>query len=113
MGYRCWAAPREIKTTRSNHSSGVGRADRPTVAAHHTGRDASLRRAAWTADQHFIPLVCGLPLMKPYRASTHFLPAIVAGLLIPAVADAQGLEYVKAHYTKYEYRIPMRDGKRL
>ena len=51
--------------------------------------------------------------MKPYRASTRFLPAIVAGLLIPAVAGAQGLEYVKAHYTKYEYRIPMRDGKRL
>src|SRR2546423_2918929 len=22
-------------------------------------------------------------------------------------------DYVKAHYTKYEYRIPMRDGKRL
>ncbi len=30
-----------------------------------------------------------------------------AGLL------AQGLEHVKAHYTKYEYRIPMRDGKKL
>ncbi len=28
-------------------------------------------------------------------------------------APAQGLEYVKAHYTKYEYRIPMRDGKKL
>ena len=26
---------------------------------------------------------------------------------------AQGLEYLKANYTKYEYRIPMRDGKRL
>jgi putative CocE/NonD family hydrolase len=26
---------------------------------------------------------------------------------------AQGLEYVKAHYTKYEYRVPMRDGVRL
>ena len=26
---------------------------------------------------------------------------------------AQGLDYVKAHYTKYEYRIPMRDGVRL
>jgi len=25
----------------------------------------------------------------------------------------QGLEYVKAHYTKYEYEIPMRDGKKL
>ena len=26
---------------------------------------------------------------------------------------AQGLDYVKANYTKYEYRIPMRDGVRL
>jgi putative CocE/NonD family hydrolase len=26
---------------------------------------------------------------------------------------AQGLEYVKANYTKYEYRVPMRDGARL
>jgi putative CocE/NonD family hydrolase len=31
----------------------------------------------------------------------------------PSVASAQGLEQVKATYTKYEYRIPMRDGKRL
>jgi len=30
-----------------------------------------------------------------------------------ALLPAQGLEYVRAHYTKYEYRIPMRDGKRL
>jgi uncharacterized protein len=28
-------------------------------------------------------------------------------------AIAQGLEHIKANYTKYEYRIPMRDGKRL
>jgi putative CocE/NonD family hydrolase len=45
---------------------------------------------------------------------------------LPAAATAQGrrgaapspeqlkaIEEVKAHYTKYEYRIPMRDGKRL
>src|SRR4051812_41338919 len=31
----------------------------------------------------------------------------------PREAAAQGLEYVKSHYTKYEYRIPMRDGVRL
>src|SRR5262249_32494588 len=31
----------------------------------------------------------------------------------PRGAAAQGLEYVKAHYTKYEYKIPMRDGARL
>ena len=39
----------------------------------------------------------------------------VLGLLLVATTatHAQGLEYVKAHYTKYEYRIPMRDGKRL
>jgi putative CocE/NonD family hydrolase len=29
------------------------------------------------------------------------------------VARSQGLDHVKANYTKYEYRIPMRDGKRL
>src|SRR5262249_52388015 len=27
--------------------------------------------------------------------------------------EEQGLDYIKAHYTKYEYRIPMRDGARL
>ena len=31
----------------------------------------------------------------------------------PASLAAQGVEYVKANYTKYEYRIPMRDGARL
>src|ERR1019366_6243917 len=25
----------------------------------------------------------------------------------------QGLEFIKSHYTKYEFQIPMRDGKRL
>jgi putative CocE/NonD family hydrolase len=49
------------------------------------------------------------------------LIAVAAFVLIPAikVAGAQEAaappaeEYVRAHYTKYEYRIPMRDGKRL
>lgn len=30
-----------------------------------------------------------------------------------ANAAGNAEDYVKAHYTKYEYRIPMRDGKRL
>lgn len=34
-------------------------------------------------------------------------------LLIPGRAAAQGLEVVQATYTKYEFRIPMRDGKKL
>jgi uncharacterized protein len=39
---------------------------------------------------------------------------LVLWLLVPGtVAQGQGLEHVKENYTKYEYRIPMRDGKRL
>ncbi len=34
-------------------------------------------------------------------------------LAAPHGTTAQGLECVKANYTKYEYRIPMRDGKKL
>lgn len=42
----------------------------------------------------------------------------VVGMLAGARAAGQSPEqpkedYVKAHYTKYEYRIPMRDGKKL
>jgi putative CocE/NonD family hydrolase len=35
------------------------------------------------------------------------------GICLPRVIAAQGLEHVKANYTKYEYNITMRDGKRL
>ena len=41
-----------------------------------------------------------------------FLTAVAAAFMTDRL-PAQGLDYVKAHYTKYEYRIPMRDGVRL
>src|SRR5262249_47267823 len=43
------------------------------------------------------------------------LPALVLAALafVPQQLRAQGLEYVKANYTKYEYKVPMRDGTRL
>lgn len=46
------------------------------------------------------------------------LASLVACLLAVALfsslpAFGQGLEYVQANYTKYEFRIPMRDGKKL
>jgi putative CocE/NonD family hydrolase len=44
------------------------------------------------------------------------LPAIlVSSILVFAADDAERkqLAYTRAHYTKYEYRIPMRDGVRL
>ncbi len=34
-------------------------------------------------------------------------------LLAPRIAAGQGREHVRAHYTKYDHRIPMRDGVRL
>src|SRR4051812_17314248 len=34
-------------------------------------------------------------------------------LLFTPTLLAQGLEYVKAHYTKTEHQVPMRDGVRL
>jgi putative CocE/NonD family hydrolase len=54
---------------------------------------------------------------KPHR----FLFAVLAVLALAfpvvraqqAAPDAPREEYVRAHYTKYEFRIPMRDGKRL
>ena len=41
------------------------------------------------------------------------LALVLLALVGPRRAAAQGIEYVRANYTKYEYRIPMRDGVRL
>ena len=41
------------------------------------------------------------------------LGVAVFGTSVPGVATGQGLEFIKSHYTKYEYRIPMRDGSKL
>jgi uncharacterized protein len=35
------------------------------------------------------------------------------GLLAPQRSTAQGVDYLRQHYTKHEYQIPMRDGVRL
>ena len=56
-------------------------------------------------------------MLNPYRVLFAFLA--VLALPFPLVRaqqpapDALREEYVRAHYTKYEYRILMRDGKRL
>src|SRR5271165_1973093 len=50
-----------------------------------------------------------------------FLPAILsvfafalpAGIAQQPATDASKEDYVRTHYSKYEFRIPMRDGKRL
>src|SRR5262249_51901064 len=49
--------------------------------------------------------------MTPTRPAAALALLLAFGLPGPAIA--QGVAEVKARYTKYEYRIPMRDGKRL
>src|SRR6266566_6923168 len=39
--------------------------------------------------------------------------AICLLIISPVQLHAQGLEYVQANYTKFEHRIPMRDGAKL
>lgn len=44
------------------------------------------------------------------------IAALLTGVFLamaPSTARSQGIDEVKAKYTKYEYRIPMRDGKKL
>jgi hypothetical protein len=48
--------------------------------------------------------------MKKFQAS---ILAFLVVLVLPPALSAQGIEYVKAHYTKHEYKIPMRDGALL
>jgi predicted acyl esterase len=38
---------------------------------------------------------------------------LVSGAIAQDAKDAPKEDYVKSHYTKYEYRIPMRDGVKL
>ena len=51
--------------------------------------------------------------MNSRRHAMYLLLVGLSGMLSAERAAGQGLEFVKANYTKYEYRIPMRDGKRL
>lgn len=46
-------------------------------------------------------------------ATRRFLTLLLLALGIPRIAGAQGIDSIKANYTKYEFRIPMRDGVRL
>ena len=50
------------------------------------------------------------------RSPSPFPPcagALILAMLTPSTLLAQGVETIKARYTKYEYRIPMRDGVKL
>jgi putative CocE/NonD family hydrolase len=59
------------------------------------------------------PLKIALPLLLRLA----ILPAAFALIAVSPVVlhaqDAPTENFVKSHYTKYEYRIPMRDGKKL
>ncbi|WZO99990.1 CocE/NonD family hydrolase [Isosphaeraceae bacterium EP7] len=51
-------------------------------------------------------------MRRPSRVPFTFVVALAAWSLA-GHTHAQGIEYVRAHYTKYEYKVPMRDGVKL
>ncbi len=51
--------------------------------------------------------------MKPCRAVIAVMVLLMAAAGFAAAQTAQTADNVRARYTKYEYRIPMRDGVRL
>ncbi len=55
-------------------------------------------------------------MLKMHRfscAALAFLALAFTGLHAQQAAQAPTEDYVRSHYTKYEFRIPTRDGKRL
>ena len=54
----------------------------------------------------------GALLMKSLRFVC-VVGVCLSAMIRPGTLCGQGEDYIKANYTKYEYRIPMRDGKRL
>jgi putative CocE/NonD family hydrolase len=53
------------------------------------------------------------PKSKEWLVLLRVLTAISLSLLLRAGAFSQEADYTRAHYTKYDYRIPMRDGVKL
>ncbi len=47
------------------------------------------------------------------RSVCRYAPAGLAAVILGQFLFPQGRDFVRANYTKFEYRIPMRDGKKL
>ena len=54
-----------------------------------------------------------MPMLRRSLLAVLAMIALSSFALRAQQADPPAESFVKAHYTKYEYRIPMRDGKRL
>ncbi len=54
-----------------------------------------------------------IAFIRSYAGSTLVVAALVSGAVAQDTKEVPKEDYVKSHYTKYEYRIPMRDGVKL
>ena len=50
---------------------------------------------------------------RPFHRYLTPAALVCFALVAPGRFGAQGLEFIKSHYTKFEYQIPMRDGVKL
>src|SRR5438067_10774957 len=63
--------------------------------------------------RHRSIMVTDLQPRRAHHLMTHRSLPLFILLLLPTLVAAQPVEEIRARYTKYEYRIPMRDGKKL
>jgi hypothetical protein len=54
-----------------------------------------------------------MPKSRPLSLFGFFVFALATSTAQQPMANSAGEDSIRAHYTKYEFRIPMRDGKRL
>lgn len=55
-----------------------------------------------------------MPVRTVFSAKGRRAAALcLAFVLLAGLAWTQGQEYIRANYTKYEFQVPMRDGKKL
>ena len=106
-------AGQDFSSARRSHSARV------TEARASSARLCSTIRARMPGSASIIQ---GIPhrskvggvIIGSYESCRPPLRSLVALLTVAsAIVCAQGREYVESHYTKHEYRIPMRDGKKL
>jgi uncharacterized protein len=71
------------------------------------------RRAQQTIEVRIARTLSPEKTMASPRSSIVRFLALLVIATVHSEAPAQGLEYVQAHYTKFEYSIPMRDGAKL
>ncbi|MGI8732397.1 MAG: hypothetical protein ACR2LM_03730 [Pyrinomonadaceae bacterium] len=93
--------PRSYHAENLRHQLAAAAAGRIYLPVVFTAREISFRRAT------------NLFTMLLNRRIFAVVLLLIPSVLVPAQTAPRGVDTVRARYTKFEYRVPMRDGVRL